>query len=86
MATPFLSDEGDVGHWGFINDYAGILKGNQSQEETTQMAQEVAVEVRTAFLTNGWEVHKETLGQDLTSLGIDFELIIRRIRGTPALF
>ena len=85
LRTPLLEEEGTVGHWGFIDDYAGVVAGG-SQEATDADASEVAAQVRQAFVSNGWEVHKETLGHDLTSLGIDFSLIVRRIRGTNALF
>lgn len=86
MKTPYLEQEGEVCHWGFIDDYAGIVRGNESVKDAERMGKEVADEVREAFIPKGWEVHKETLGEGLTSLGLDFQLVLRRLRGTPALF
>ena len=31
-------------------------------------------------LEKGWKVHKETLGPEMTSLGVDFQLLARGLR------
>ena len=45
----------------------------------------MALEVRNVFAEKGYYVRKETVGSDLTPLGVDFNSIIRGVGGTDAL-
>ena len=86
LRTPKFSEIGQVIHWGFIDDFAGILLGGKDLPATIRLAKELAEKVKSEFISRGWGVHKETLGSDLLSLGIDFCLIARRIRGSMLLW
>lgn len=86
LSTPHMDEEGDSINWGFIDDYAGVVRGERDQETTDSDAREIGGQVRKAFEDAGWPVHKETFGDEFTSLGVNFNLVSRRLRGAPALF
>lgn len=86
LPTPLMACDGDTVHWGFIDDYAGILRGREPLEQVLEETRQLASEVRKTFVDLGWPIQKETLGCELLSLGIDFDLVRMRVRAVNSLF
>lgn len=72
--TPLLRKMKDCMHWGLIDDCAGVLVGeDDDQQKADADAARVGKNAREAFRSFGWAVQKGAAGSFLTSLGFDLD-------------